>query len=136
MRKIVITDAGGKPYLTRWILFKLFGLKLYLHKLHTDDADRDLHDHPWNFASIILRGGYNELGPDGQWTRYRWLNIKKATDAHRLVLLRYPTWTLLFVGRKSRDWGFHTPDGWIHHKEYLDRKFGVGNWVDSTSQYD
>jgi hypothetical protein len=37
------------------------GVKLH-HILRSDD-DRDLHDHPWSFLSIVLKGGYWEHTP-------------------------------------------------------------------------
>jgi len=40
-----------------------------------------------------------------------------------------PVVTLVHRGPKIRDWGFHTIDGWVHHRDYLDKKFGKGNWV-------
>jgi hypothetical protein len=36
------------------------GVQLYLHKIMRSDADRELHDHPWAFASLILWRGYHE----------------------------------------------------------------------------
>lgn len=54
-----IYRKDGKIYLKRWTLFecKLFSLKI--HKILLTD-DECLHDHPWNFISIILKGGYVE----------------------------------------------------------------------------
>jgi len=56
-----ITDCEGRPYLTRWHLFR-FGEQaaLMLHRFHCSDEDRALHDHPWPFITLILRGGYIE----------------------------------------------------------------------------
>lgn len=63
------------PYMLRWWLFgtsskpddhgdpkprRPFGLSFYLHCFVRSDDDRALHDHPWNFASLILFGEYNE----------------------------------------------------------------------------
>jgi hypothetical protein len=38
---------------------------IFLHVIHRNDDDRDPHDHPWDFTSVILKGGY----VDEQW---RW----------------------------------------------------------------
>lgn len=51
-------DTG--PYLTRWTILEISGWSLKLHMFHRGDEDRDLHDHPWTFWSLILRGGYWE----------------------------------------------------------------------------
>jgi hypothetical protein len=69
-----IIGQGG-PYMLRWWLFgtsrkrddhgdpkprRPFGLSFYLHCFVRSDDDRALHDHPWDFASLILFGDYNE----------------------------------------------------------------------------
>jgi hypothetical protein len=36
---------------------------IFLHVIHRNDDDRDPHDHPWPFTSLILSGGYW----DEQW---------------------------------------------------------------------
>lgn len=64
MKKITIKgcDARGDgqtPYLTRWYLFQSKHLNIYLHKFHRADSD-ELHDHPWDFISIVLWNGYVE----------------------------------------------------------------------------
>lgn len=50
---------GEEPYLTRWTIFAWKHLHLYFHKFHRSDSD-ELHDHPWNFISIVLWRGYIE----------------------------------------------------------------------------
>lgn len=37
----------------RWCPFRIF-----IHKIARSDDDPDPHDHPWNFLSLILKGGY------------------------------------------------------------------------------
>lgn len=64
MKKQIIKgcDARGdgeEPYLTRWIICKFKHFHLYLYKFHRSDSD-DLHDHPWDFISIVLWHGYIE----------------------------------------------------------------------------
>lgn len=85
-----------------------------LHWL-TPDPQPDLHDHPVGFVSIVLKGGYTENTPSGL-RHIRWLNFKRPTDQHRIV--SGTALTLVFAGPKVREWGFHTPKGWVHWKEY------------------
>ena len=46
-------EEGGKLYLRRWFIYprypqmKKMEPRLYLHKFHSGDNLRDLHDHPW-----------------------------------------------------------------------------------------
>lgn len=104
----------------------LFGV--YLHEMHAPDDDRDLHDHPFNFWSLILKGGYRE-----RWSRFpsvthfhqtrswkRWSFHKvEILEGHSIsVLFEVPTYTLVFVGRRQADWGFYTKSGWIPWDQY------------------
>lgn len=66
---------GDGPYMLRWWLFgtskklddhgnpqprRPFGRSFYFHCFLRSDDDRALHDHPWDFTSIILFGSYRE----------------------------------------------------------------------------
>ncbi len=62
-------DNHGQDYLKplRWLPFSV-----RLHNIATPDYDRDFHDHPASFISIVLRGGYHERRPIGiepEWER-------------------------------------------------------------------
>jgi hypothetical protein len=58
-KKQIIRSDDGQPYLIRWAInTPLLGIKL--HHILRSDEDRDLHDHPWSFLSVILWGGYWE----------------------------------------------------------------------------
>lgn len=41
-----------------------------LHNICTADLDREFHNHPWSFISIVLRGGYVERRPLYQEPRF------------------------------------------------------------------
>lgn len=113
-------DHPDHTYLTRLRIVQTPWCALYLHRMDTPDSRPTLHDHPWNFVSIILRGGYIERRLD-PITRdvderhvVRHVNRLRAEDVHSIrELLRVPTWTLLFVGRRRRTWGYLEPSrGW------------------------
>lgn len=122
-------------YLRRLRIIATPWFGVFLHELRGADADRDLHDHPFSFISIILKGGYRELVPIRQepvfrinmyrhWGRWS-VHTMKATDRHRIVSLdQNPTWTLLLVGRRKRTWGFHTSQGFVPWDEYKERTDG------------
>jgi hypothetical protein len=105
-----------------------------VHHILRSDEDRELHDHPWPFVSVILRGGYLEERPifdePPQWvtpepTASTWhgpgsVLIRRASSRHRLVLPRWKTaWTLFFMGPRLQVWGFYTSDGKVLWDEYL-----------------
>ncbi len=137
MERVDIADVSAPTdvYLRRWYLLETpwFGLKL--HHILRPDADRALHDHPWSFVSLILRGGYTEEVADmhstlrwmpGAWVKRRLthragaLNVKRADELHRIDVLHGECWTLVVSGRKSRTWGFSDEPGhWQRWNEYL-----------------
>jgi hypothetical protein len=63
LKKQTIRNDAGEAYLVRRAInTPLGGIKL--HHILRSDEDRDCHDHPWSFLSIILAGGYFEHRPD------------------------------------------------------------------------
>ena len=139
IRRKDITDGQGVLYLRRWILFSFFGYKLMLHKIVRADHDRCLHDHPWGFFGFILKGGYVEDVPTSNpysstsniihWTGrrtvkpLRFINRLNPHFTHRIHrLLNGPSWTILVRTPSVREWGFYTPEGWLHWRKFLGLK--------------
>lgn len=105
-----------------------------IHQILRSDNERDLHCHPWPYMTIILRGGYLEVTPchqyqpavdDAVWARRRWhgpgsIIFRRATDRHRLEVPAGETATTMFFmfGGKSRQWGFHTDEGFVPAFKY------------------
>jgi hypothetical protein len=58
--------VNGEPYLERYYVFlkdrKRFPFNIFVHKFLKSDPD-DVHDHPWPYATLILKGGYWEWRP-------------------------------------------------------------------------
>jgi hypothetical protein len=131
-RRRVITDRDGKvPYLIRYYLFlkerKNFPFNITLHKVLVSD-EPTLHDHPWSYATLILKGGYYENTPNGRfWRGPGHFRYRSASDLHYLELDRdadgneIPCWSLFFMGRKAGAWGFIKNGIWVHNKDYLAR---------------
>jgi hypothetical protein len=117
------TDSG---YITRLHVVKTPWFAVCLHWIRKPDAEPYLHDHPVSFLSIILRGKYAELRKTGGRTEilvHRWFNFVRADrrDRHRIVFTRKNTLTLCLMGPKTREWGFHMPEGWLGWKAYYAR---------------
>jgi len=89
-----------------------FSIKLH-HLEKSDDAMRGLHDHPWNFISVTLKGGYGEVMPDGLHKPKR-IKFRRYSDLHRVVVNHEykGAWTLVFTGRKQQEWGFVRDGEW------------------------
>lgn len=113
------------PYMIRWRLLECPWFRVFFHRILRSDSDRHLHDHPFNFVSLIVRGGYWEYRPNpsmlradkAQWHGFGEIIFRRATDLHRLVLDR-PAWTIVIAGRRLRPWGFQTERGWVAWREY------------------
>lgn len=112
---------AGEPYMQRYFIIggpRANGESARYHHILKSDGQH-LHDHPWDFLSVILRGTYLETTEHGEREHGRGsVLIRKAEDLHRLTLPTGPVWTLVVVGVARRTWGFDTPDGWIHWSEY------------------
>lgn len=115
-----VISLGGSPYLVRFRLLVTKSLCVYLHQILRSDADRNLHDHPFDFVTVILWGGYWEHSPAGRkWYGPGSVIRHHAEDFHRIELPNGGRcWTLFIRGPKIRSWGFDTPDGWIDWREY------------------
>jgi hypothetical protein len=125
-----IISKEGVVHFRRWRLIQTPWFALYLHKICQSDKDLDMHDHPWNFQSLIVKGAYREACKLAPKFDYIHLNsyypgdvVKhQAEDAHKITLLTKEVWTLVFTSGRTRVWGYQTPQGWVDHKEYRRRK--------------
>jgi hypothetical protein len=139
-----ITHDDGRPYMERFWLLRLgksrsnesgenypwFGIRV--HHIQSGD-DRVFHDHPWPFATLILRGGYTEKTPlileDGStlnaFMRSRHFGAGSfrrmpANQWHYLTLAPgEEAWTLFITGRKRQGWGFLVNGVKVPWRQYL-----------------
>lgn len=123
--RVILDRTGNEPYLERYYLFlkdrQSFPFNVFLHKFLKSDPD-DLHDHPWGYFTLILRGGYWETTPEGRFWRgpghFRKSNSKSL---HRIEIQPGVTaWTLFVPFSKERDWGFVKNNNWIQNEEYFE----------------
>lgn len=125
-RKRVIYDRlDNEPYLERYYLFlkdrKRFPFNVFLHKFLKGDPDH-IHDHPWPYATLILKGGYWEITPEGRfWRGPGHFRTCSAESYHRIELEPGITaWTLFMPGPHRREWGFDVDGTWMKHDDYFD----------------
>lgn len=99
----------GEPYLKRWVFnFHIFAIRIH-HWISSDD-DRALHDHAWDFVTIVLSGSYYDVREDGQeWLQAGAIKFRKAEHKHWVKVPSGGCWTLLLTGPKKRNWGFWVP---------------------------
>jgi len=132
-RRIIYDRLDDEPYLERYYIFlkdrNKFPFNIFLHKFLKSDPD-DVHDHPWPYASLILKGGYYEWVPifsDGKkigemchWRGPGHFRICNANSYHRVELdPEITAWTLFMPGPQRREWGFWFKDKWVHNETYL-----------------
>lgn len=116
-------------YMDRYWLLRprsWFPWSIRVHHILRSDIDRHLHDHPWPWASLILRGGYYEVTPgfwgedDLAWWPEGSFRAGAADDRHRLVVDDGETvWTLFFMGPYFHKWGFYAEAGKVPWDVYL-----------------
>jgi hypothetical protein len=118
-----IRSKIGVLYFKRWELLKLpFGY-IYLHQILRADEDGHLHDHPYDFVSLIIKGGYIEQVDSGKvFFRNRKLLSAVYMPAtgiyHKIYKLHAPTWSLVFASNRKHHWGYKYKDGWVSNEEY------------------
>lgn len=115
-----------------WLL-QQFDIAVRVHHIATADLDRALHDHPWDFISVVLRGGYLEARPrnispcfEGHGTEDSFyterctgsIGYRRATDRHRIISVKPNTYTLFITFKKVQWWGFYTPMGKVYYRDY------------------
>ena len=63
-----------------------FPFNIFIHKFLKSDPD-DLHDHPWAFRTLILKGGYWEHTEQGRfWRKPGFTQYVTAMHKHRVEL--------------------------------------------------
>jgi hypothetical protein len=136
-KRIVMDRVNNEPYLERYYVFlkdrKWFPFNVFVHKFLKSDPD-DLHDHPWPYFTLILKGGYYEWIPlkagDGSiigqkkvWRGPGHFRFCRSSSLHRIELHEnIVAWTLFMPGPHLKDWGFIHKGQWIQHEQYLNNR--------------
>lgn len=119
----------SKVYLRRLRIIQTPRGAVYLHWIFMADGDRDPHDHPWNFWSLVIRGGYLEklLGIPlitrvgevtyPEWGKWSFRKMPRG-KAHSILTVQPGTITLVFTGKRSSTWGFYTKQGFVPFDQY------------------
>lgn len=124
-KRVILDRIGQEPYLVRYYLFikdrKWFPFNVFLHKFLQSDPD-ELHDHPWPYFTLILRGGYWETTPKGRfWRGPGHMRVSSPKSLHRVELEPgVCAWSLFVPGPKLREWGFIVNGKWMHNEKYFE----------------
>jgi len=136
-KRIIMDRESNEPYLERYYIFlkerSWFPFNVFIHKFLKSDPD-DVHDHPWPYATLILKGGYFEWIPqfDSQgrkiaemcaWRGPGHFRTCGANSYHRIELdPAVECWTMFMPGPHKREWGFLVNNQWVQHEQYLEDK--------------
>ena len=137
--RLIPDRRTGADYMHRYYLLlkdrKWFPFNVTLHKIVRSD-DPIMHDHPWPYMTIVLKGGHYEHTPvfdqEGkmiasfrEWRGPGSIIKRGAKEYHWLELdNESPATTLFFMGKQQREWGFLVEPKenvfrWIRHDHYL-----------------
>lgn len=131
-----ITGSAGPEdvYLIRYYVMQNRYFNIFIHQFLRSDRD-DLHDHPWDFCTYLVKGAYTEnrfnpktkqIEPTRRMNatyddymrktklKQNTLVFRRATDQHQVVVdrdLKYSekdqaALTLFVSGPTRREWGF------------------------------
>jgi hypothetical protein len=133
-KRIIMDRLDNEPYLERYYIFLKdrvhFPFNIFIHKFLKSDPD-DVHDHPWPYATLILKGGYWEWIPQfnnkgekfseiAHWRGPGHFRTCGANSYHRIEIDPSVTcWTLFMPGPQTREWGFLVNNKWIPNETYL-----------------
>jgi hypothetical protein len=138
----IMSADGAEMYMGRWWLLNPYDnetrvsryswlpLAVRIHHIKRADQDRDLHDHPWDARTIILRGWYQE----NRLHRYVVGDevvpyVRTAGTSARLNHGEYHridqvspggVFTLFITFRYRGTWGFLVNGVKIPYRKYLD----------------
>lgn len=111
------------PYMYRWMLSTPW-FSVRIHKWYRSDDKRYLHDHAANFSTFILKGSYTDVTDDHREFLPQYsFRYRKAEHKHYVHEPEPGTITILFFGKKVRNWGFYVDDKFIRPLKFF-KKYG------------
>lgn len=125
----IIKSQKGEIHFKRWKFVELPWFGIYIHKILKSDEDLHPHSHPWDFISLILKGGYWEYDKtlfERKLFQVFSVNKKQNSEFHKIDLVM-PTWTLIIRGRKRwgwadgvkvSDWNYWVDGKMVNHQVY------------------
>lgn len=118
-RFLLTKDENGNPYPYRWL-----PIIIRLHHIRSPDWDRDLHDHPSTYRTILLRGAYVERDINGvSWLRQQGETVlAPASKFHNIEQISEGgVWTIFIMRKKTNNWGFLVDGNKVPWREYEGR---------------
>ncbi len=94
-----------KDFLSRFTILKIGKLHIRLHKIKDIDRSGFFHNHPFNYISIVLKGGYTEqvLEDNGFYEETFTAGhviFRNRKTCHKITEVKAPTYTLFLAWGK------------------------------------
>lgn len=108
--------CGGK--LTVGSLFSV-----RLHHWVKGDPEEYQHAHPWNFVTIVLWGGCDDVGErrEPDLVRAPTVRYRPMSWRHSVINCRPHTWTIVITGRLLGSWRYWMDDREVVEEEWNGR---------------
>lgn len=142
--EVEVIGQEACPLMLRWTFLDWGFVKTMIHYFPAETTDRDPHDHPRPFVTLVLRGNYRDESWD--WREFSWdprkkqewknertvervragaFRYRRAEHLHIVETDAVGCWTLVVMGPIMREWGFVrlTSGGWWPWGKYV-QKFG------------
>lgn len=129
-----IVSKEGELHFRRYRLLECSLFAIYIHAIYKHDEDGHLHSHPWNFWSLILKGGYEEIFKskyNSDYINYTKkpfsLSFRFYDDYHKVIKLFSTTWTLVFCSPRNKNytWGYDVSGTHVNFDEYRRNKNAI-----------
>lgn len=119
-----IKSKSGELHFKRWEILKTPFGSIWLHAIYKADTDKHLHNHPWDFTSVVLKGSYIEQTTLGNKKQHPGkINIRNGADYHKILEMISPVvYTLFFASKPKRQWGYRVAGEFVDHETYRERK--------------
>ena len=119
-----IKSKAGDIHFKRWQILKTRWGSIWLHAIYKADQDKYLHNHPWDFTSVVLKGSYYEQTSLGNKKQYPGkINVRDGSEYHKILELESEVvYTLFFVSEPKRQWGYRVRGEFIDHETYRELK--------------
>lgn len=119
-----IRSRTGELHFQRYAIFETPILSLYIHKIYKRDEDLHLHNHPWNFITMVLDGGYEELLPNGKRNKIpgtiSWMSRNGYHKINQIIA--GPVTTIFLSFGKWMPWGYDVNGNHVESNLYRKMK--------------
>lgn len=120
-----IKSKDGVLHFRRWRILTTPWFVINLHGIYMPDEDKHLHNHPWSFINIVLKGWYTErLMNENFKIRFPGSIIKRNASAfHKIDSLESKSvYTLNIMWGTQKSWGYNVEGKFIDHETYRELK--------------